>query len=241
MRAAIVTGYVPIIGHPRSAKEYGALGENIFAHLAYDTVIPFYNKIEDTWLYKMCQKRGLPVGHPIADNPEKNSLAYMQVIHQKFLWMLRASRMDKTADTFVWIDYGIGHVPGVTAAVIDEFMAEVKPHDFAIPGIWPGEFPNPDDTSPCWRFCGGLMVVPRYILLPLYLMVASTVQKQLEKTGNLTWEVNTLARLEPIMRPKPRWYLSDHNSTMFTNYGVSLCEPLSLALAAQSAPTSMLH
>lgn len=230
-RSVIVTGYVPIVGHPRSAKEYGTLGEEIFAHLAYDTVIPFYDKIENTWLYKMVQKRGLPVGHSVADNPAKNTLAYHYVNHQKFSWLLKAAAMDK-ADTFVWIDYGIGHVPGVTAAVIDEFMAEVRPNDFAIPGCWP-DVCNVDDAYPCWRFCGGVMVVPRQMLLPLYLGIVQTVKNRIAETGNVSWEVNTLARLEPNMVRKPRWYLADHDSSIFENYKDGLDR--------QAATTTILH
>ncbi len=241
-RSVIVTGYVPIAGHPRSAKEYGDLGEGTLGVLDAP-VLPFYDKVEDTWLFNMVRKRALPVSHSVADNPAKNSLAYHYVQHQKFAWLVKAAVIDKTVETFVWIDYGIGHVPGVTAAVIDEFMVRVQPDDFAIPGCWPKDSPYcTDDKSPCWRFCGGVMVVPRSLLLPLYLRVVHNVKTQLAKTGNISWEVNTLARMEPDMKRKPRWYLADHNETLFTNYGDGLCSPaLSQVSADQSVPTSTLH
>lgn len=242
-RSTIVTGYVPIVGHPRSAKEYGDLGESIFRTIAHDRIFPIYETVEGTWMHRMVKKRGMPVSCSVADNPTKNTLAYHYVQHQKFSWLLKASLTDKTAETFVWIDYGIGHVPGVTAAVIDDFIVKVQPDDFAIPGCWPAEGLVVDDANPCWRFCGGVMVVPRRLLLPLYLGVVQNVREHLNQTHNVSWEVNTLARMEPTMLHKPRWYLADHNATLFTNYGVALCHPpvLSPVSAAQSERTSTRH
>lgn len=239
-QAAIVTGYIPIVGHPRSAKEYGKLGEKIFGPLSCN-VFPFYEKVENTWLYKMVQKRMLPVRYSEGDNPAKNSLAYHYANHQKFAWMLKASMIDKFSETFVWIDYGIGHVPGVTAAVIDELMVKVQPNDFAIPGCWPADGLMVSDLFPCWRFCGGVMVVPRDVLLPLFLAVKHEMRRWLDQTNNVSWEVNTLARIEQTFQPKPRWYLADHNETLFTNYGVDLCSASSPVSADQSAITFTLH
>ena len=71
---------------------------------------------------------------------------------------------------------------------------------------------------PCWRFCGGVMVVPRKKVQPLMEAVMSTVIEQVEKHAMVTWEVNTLAKAEQSGLIKPRWYQADHNETMFTGY-----------------------
>jgi len=214
----IVTGYVPIQGHPRSAKEYGELGENLFGALHGNfSVHPFYETVQETWLCKLIQKSGIDVTHSAGDNSAKNSLAYHCVQHQKFAWLLKAAIADPNPDTFVWMDYGIGHVPGVIPAVVNDFMAAVKPNDFAIPGCWAREGLMINDYFPCWRFCGGLMVVPRVKVHKLYKIMKITVSRYIEKTHNVTWEVNSLARAEPNL-PPIRWYLADHNETMFTNY-----------------------
>lgn len=229
----LVTGYVPICGHPRTSKEYGELGENLFSKLDCAggdfTIHPFYERVEDTWLWKMLNDPKNPMGevsHSVADNPAKNSLAYHCVQHQKFGWLLKAHMTGKPADTYVWMDYGIGHVPGVTPAVVNEFMASVKPDDFAIPGCWDDRGLVINDYFPCWRFCGGLMVVPASWVGALYLTMKKVVRKHVEKTRNVTWEVNSVASAEQYFRPHLRWYYADHDQTMFTNYGATnVCVP----------------
>ena len=42
---------------------------------------------------------------------------------------------DSFADIFVWIDYGIFHVPGVTVRIIEQFLRRVENEQaIAIPG-----------------------------------------------------------------------------------------------------------
>lgn len=220
MRLKVVTGYVPIQDHPRSAKEYGDLGENMFGALQGEfTIHPFYETVQETWLAKLIRALPGEVSHSTADNPEKNSLAYHCVQHQKFAWILKAALADPSYDSFVWLDYGIGHVPGVTPSIVNSFLAKVKKDDFAIPGCWEKGGVLISDFFPCWRFCGGVLVVPRGKALGLYKAVKITAKKHLSQTHNVEWEVNTLARAEPLIRGL-RWYKADHNETMFTNYEV---------------------
>lgn len=222
----IVTGYVPIENHPRSAAEYGKLGERIFAPLAAAGVPiqRFLQKVEETWLYEVLERA--QTEHPelefevaVADNPAKNTLAYHCVQHQKFAWLNVAAAAAPHIDTFVWLDYGIGHVPGVKPHVISDLLDKVRenPHDFAIPGCWQEPFIL-TDAMPCWRFCGGLMIVPRDSVKPLLKAVTQVVGQRLDERRSVTWEVNTLAEAEKQGLIKPRWYLADHNATMFTGY-----------------------
>lgn len=221
MRLELVTGYVPIQGHPRTAKEYGELGEDLFGKLRGDFVIhPFYEKVPETWLCKLIQKLGIDVTHSAGDNPAKNTLAYHCVNHQKFGWLLKAAMNNPVPKTFVWMDYGIGHVPGVTVDVVNDFMASVRDDDLAIPGCWDIPYMT-NDYFPCWRFCGGLMIVPRQKIHKLYKAVKAEVTRHIKKTGNVTWEVNSLAATE-LQGPPIRWYYADHNQTMFSNYAKDL-------------------
>jgi hypothetical protein len=228
-KTVVVTGYCPIPGHPRSAAEYGKLGSALFGPLETAgaiTVVPAYETVQDTWLFQLLRSKGEVPTHSQGDNPKKNTLAYHCVQHQKFAWLTHAVIKNREAETFIWIDYGIGHVPGVTPLVVHEFLAQVRDGDFAIPGCWPGVCNTVHDHFPCWRFCGGLMVVPRKQVFPLYNTIREVVKKNLEDAGNITWEVNSLARAEPSL-PGLRWYQADHNQTMFTNYGVDLCKLVS--------------
>lgn len=226
MRVKVVTGYIPIMLHPRSAKEYGELGEKLFKNLDFDGAIhpPFYEKVSETWLWKLVNNQPFKTTHSTGDNPAKNSLAYHCVQHQKFGWLLKAAIQDASFQTYVWMDYGIAHVPGVSPDVVNKFLASVKENDFAIPGCWQREGLLINDFFPCWRFCGGVLVVPRELLYKLYKGVKYAAAQHIQKTKNVVWEVNTLAEAERDgLIPPPRWYLADHNETIFTNYAEPSC------------------
>lgn len=217
----VVTGYIPIRNHPRPASEYGALGQEMFEPISKKYVVrPFYETVEQTWLSKMLANTRFSTTHSAGDNPAKNTLEYHCVQHQKFGWLLKAALLEKVPDVFVWIDYGIAHVPGVTPEVVLAFLDQVRDNDLAIPGCWPRDGLMISDLWPCWRFCGGLLVVPRKWTHMLFKTVKRSVLAHMHETHNISWEVNTLARIE---RELPiRWYEADHNETMFKNYAKDL-------------------
>ena len=221
MKVRVVTGYYPILKHTRSAADYGAAGEQL-GTLPFP-IKAFYHQVERCWLYKEITKNGKRITHSEGDNPEKNSLAFHCVQHQKFEWLAGASLLDPTADTFVWLDYGmIGYVPGVTVAVIEKFLHKVKadPIDDAvtIPGCWPVNYSFFKDDQPNWRFCGGVMVVPARFVKPLALEMRKATLQGIENTDNVTWEINDLARLERKHKIPIRWYQANHDASMFDNY-----------------------
>ena len=211
----VVTAFVPIDGHPRPPEMYSDFGKQLRAIRA--PLKAFYNSVSDCWLHKALEQKIGPVTHSIGDNPAKNSLAYHIVQHQKFDWLGAASYINRHADVFVWIDYGILHVPGVTVDVINKFLEQVKADDFAIPGCWGPERPIMDDT-PHWRFCGGLLIVPRKLLRRVSTEFQDRTMRNIMLKGNVTWEVNDIARLEKYGSTPIRWYQADHNETMFTGY-----------------------
>src|ERR1700684_2568495 len=125
IKLKVVTGYIPIAGHPRSVAEYGAAGEQLRELKA--PVHPFYGVVTSTWLYKLIEALPFQPVWAVADNPQKNTLAFHCTQYEKFNWLYQASQMDQDADTFIWIDYGIiGHVPGVTPGVINAFLERVR-------------------------------------------------------------------------------------------------------------------
>lgn len=239
MATQVVTGYVPIQGHPRAAAEYGELGEKIFKPLAGAGVQirPFYETLDMCWLHKYVSRSKVTPTHSAGDNGAKNTLAYHCVQHQKFAWLLKAAIENPKPDMFVWIDYGIGHVPGVDEHVIWDFLQTIKGGDLAIPGCWEQDAAVLNDFFPCWRFCGGVMVVPRSMLHKLWKAVKGTALDHVNKTKNVTWEVNTLAEAEKNRRlPKFRWYKADHDQTLFTNYDLSRGSPSAAPLPSSPTP-----
>jgi hypothetical protein len=217
----VVTGYVPIRNHPRPASEYAELGEKLKDALQGVPVMPYYTKLDECWLQHYLNSVKFKVVPSVSDNPAKNTEAYLVVQHQKFAWLANASMLKDDTDVLVWMDYGImGSIPGVTKEIVTDFLNRVREKDFAIPGCWQiqGKGQPWPDEHPCWRFCGGVMVVPVRAALPLFVAVKNNVQGHLSLTKRLSWEVNTLARMERLGVIKPRWYQADHNETMFTGY-----------------------
>lgn len=211
----LVTGYVPIIGHTRNAAEYGVLGEKLASVTGFP-VRPYYHTLSQCWMHPFIDRLSFKVTHSEGDNPEKNTLAYHIVQHQKTEWLYHASLEDHDADVFVWIDYGIFHLPGVTKEIIETFLAGVRENDLAIPGCWMTG--NVYDDFPCWRFCGSVIVCPRSQVKALDSAVKEEAKRHTQQSKNVTWEVNTWARVEKQGRVPIRWYAADHNQTLFTNY-----------------------
>ena len=215
MKVQIVTGYVPIPNHPRSAEVYGELGEKL-AQVRAAPIKSFYSSVPECWLYKTLKALEFDPTHSEGDNPQKNSLAYHIVQHQKTQWLAKAAAKITDADTFVWLDYGIFSLPGVTKEIIEDFIGRVKKNDLAIPGCW--DKGPVSDNHPCWRFCGSMLIVPRQWVDQLNFAVKTVCFSHLQLIRNVTWEVNTWAGVERTGKLPIRWYKADHNETMFTNY-----------------------
>lgn len=218
MKARLVTAYVPIAGHPRGPAEYGALGERLGG-----VPVPkkaFYMKVEDTWMAKMLRQQKFIARSSVHDNPEKNSLAYHCVNHQKTAWLVQAADEDPDADVLVWVDYGIFRLPGVTNQAIYEFMEKLDDKAIYAPGCW--DKPEVIESAyPCWRFCGSVLAVPRKLVDTLDFQVRRQALYHITHTKNVEWEVNTWARVESRSRLPFHWYKADHDVSMFTNLGLA--------------------
>src|SRR3954463_1400145 len=204
---SVVSAYVPIPGHPRSEAEYDLLGDKLLkveGHILFAK-----GELERCWLYQHLFNEYKPETYSCSasDNPAKNTLSYHIVIAQKTEWLEVASYLDPQADVFVWIDYGIFHIPGVTAEIIADFLRRVENEKaIVIPGCWEKDAYIYNDKHPCWRFCGGLMVVPREHIKTFNAAVKGEYIRWLKETGNISWEANTLARLERQKPDLPLWW-----------------------------------
>jgi hypothetical protein len=213
MKARLVTGYIPIPGHPRTAAEYGTLGEKLSGVPVRKKA--FYSRVEDTWLHKFVKSLNFPVHVSAGDNPEKNTLAYHCVNHQKTSWLVQAADEYPDADVLVWVDYGIFSLPGMTNQAIYEFMERVDDKAIYAPGCW--DHVPIEAASPCWRFCGSMIAVPRQLVDALDYQCRVTARQHIIKTKNVEWEVNTWARTEAKAKLPLQWYKADHDVTMFNN------------------------
>jgi len=215
MKIKLVTGYVPIPAHPRSAAEYGELGEQLSG-----VPVPkkaFYAHVEDTWLWQFVKAQKIIPTISQHDNPAKNTLAYHCVNHQKSAWLVQAAEEDEDADVLVWVDYGIFRLPGVNNESIHRFFQKLDDKAIYAPGCW-GKPDIIESAFPCWRFCGSVIAVPRKIVNLFDASCRAIARNHFRTTGNIEWEVNTWARVEQKVPKLFHWYRADHDVSMFDNF-----------------------
>jgi hypothetical protein len=218
---AVVTGFVPIPDHPRREEEYRWLGEKLMSARISNSVCMFAEtRVKDCWLYKYLEWRNQEFTHSVSDNPQKNSPAYHIVQAQKTEFLLDAATSNLAADVFVWFDFGIYHLKGLNDQIIADFLERAQYEQaIAIPGCWDKGYTY-NELHPCWRFCGGVWVVPRRHIIALDVAMKSQYIRHIERTNNLVWEVSILAELEKERPDLPIWWYGpcDHDSSMFTKY-----------------------
>jgi hypothetical protein len=230
---------VPIPDHPRSVEEYRELGQRL---IDCDIPVLFSTRtLQECWLTKYLDWRGYPCTHAVGDNPAKNSLAYHVVQANKTEWLVETLTIAPDADVLVWIDFGIFHVPGVTNGIVESFVRRVEgERAIVVPGCW-DKNPKHADNRPNWRFCGGVMVVPREYVILLDHAIKREYIRRLTESNFVTWEVNVLAAVEQCNSDLPIWwYKADHDSTIFTNYrsSQSADSPQHAQRNSLSTPTS---
>lgn len=214
-RIKLVTGFTPIPDHPRPPEKYIEWGKKL---CEVNPKATYGLDLEQCWLYQFLQFAKLTPTHSTDDNPRKNTLAYHIVQHQKVEMMVAASQDDQETDVFAWVDFGIFGIPGMTADVITKFMRRAaNEKGISIPGCWPRS-DKISDNDVCWRFCGGLIVCHRNYLVPLDHEIKTEAVVYLKKHNHVTFEVNTLARVENKGSLPIFWYQADHNSSMFSAY-----------------------
>lgn len=217
MRAKLVTGYVPIAGHPRGPTEYGALGEKLGGVPVRKKA--FYDQVQNLWMTKFLRELPFVPKATEYDNPEKNTLPYHIVNHEKTAWLAQAAAEDLDCDVVVWVDYGIFRLPGICNEAIHRFMASVDDQAIYAPGCW--NAPDVIESSfPCWRFCGSVLSVPARLASEFDAACRAEARQHIRATKNVEFEVNTWARVEKRRKYKfpIRWYEADHDVSMFTNF-----------------------
>jgi hypothetical protein len=239
MQPTIVTGYVPLPGHPKSER-YLELGQRLLdtglpirAYLGSEVLHQLDIKptvdaspfdLADCWLWKHIKEMNPNV--PPTDNPTKDTASFHMLQLQKARWA--AYSVLGGAPLAIWVDFGILHVPGITEDIIKQFYDRVCLALYRgslaldvinMPSIW-GLYSDSivDHDRPNWYCAGGLFTLPRNLGRWFSKEVERRTLKHLCATNCLTWEVNIWAEL---MRDNPELFAGwrcDHNETMFTGF-----------------------
>ena len=214
-RACLVTGYIRLDLPNRSHDEYERLGRQLIgaAEAGGHQVMLGGGAVEDCWHYHLSAGAELPLG-----NPAKDTREFHAVQHQKTQWMVDAAGPGMSdSEILVWMDYGLLHVPGITADMVPAFLdraAASAPRDrVGMASIWGAPFRQPDWRSPEWWCAGGVFTVPRSMALAWHDAVVDRATA-IRAAGYVTWEVNTWAsvwaRWHDVVEP----WLCDHNETI---------------------------
>ena len=211
-----MTGYIRLDLPNRQHAEYDRLGSQLVAaaEAGGHEVQTFGGWVNDCWHWNLSEGAELPIG-----NPSKDTREFHAVQHEKTSWVVDAAEQTD-ADVLVWMDYGLLHVPGITADMVPRFLeraARDAPRDrVGMASIWGAPFRQPDWQSVEWWCAGGVFTVPRSFAFPWHDAVVDRAMA-LRAAGAITWEVNTWAsawaRWNNVVRP----WLCDHNETILEN------------------------
>jgi hypothetical protein len=229
--ATVVTGYVRLNNGYRGHARYVELGRRLLG-LRLPTIAFFDGdaeplnappetdirgaSLQSCWLHQASRGANPPPGRP-----DKDSVDYCVVQHQKTAWIAEACRL--TGDHAVWIDFGIFHLP---SAISDSHVrrmfttVEAAPPDrITLPGIWTmADRPLIDWTIPAWYVAGGVAVVPPELAEWFHETTVDYATLQIEQSRRATWEVNTWSAMLRDHPEKFHVYRADHDQTLFTNY-----------------------
>jgi hypothetical protein len=229
MKVRIVTGYHRLDAH-RSHAEYARLGNQL---LSLPVPITFFCDRPDGfltgptadvmpagqyWLSEMIAHRpsGIEPRLPRSDNPEKDTLAFHVVQHQKTKWLAQAA-VEHPFDMLVWLDLGIFHVPGVTAeGVLSllERVAKLPTDKITLASIWGPPEPPVPTSFVAWHCAGGVAAVTGCYAVAFHGLVMEEARQLFEESHRITYEVNTWAAAWCRNPHVFHHYRCDHNQTI---------------------------
>ena len=214
-RACLVTGYIRLDLPNRQHAEYERLGDELVASAREGghQVMLGGGAVDDCWHWSLSEGAELPIG-----NPAKDTRAFHAVQHQKTSWVVDAAEQSD-AEILVWMDYGLLHVPGITADMVPRFLeraARDAPRDrVGMASIWGAPRSVPGWQTPEWWCAGGVFTLPRSMAFEWHDAVVDRAMAT-RSEGHVTWEVNTWASAwwwNNVVRP----WLCDHNETILEN------------------------
>jgi hypothetical protein len=226
MNVKAITGYFPAFQAKHlSEAQFRGYGDQLQAVLGpYLRTFGEGYVLRDCWAHRFLERNPNLMPSDRAPAPDRfatpqDMVASNIAILQRFSWLLMAMVSEPEVDQWVWLEYTIMKQPGVTAAVIKQFMDDVYHKEFpavSIPGCW-NKAPV-DDGAICWRFVGSVWVCPRQLVIDFVKAAQNVISLRTENTGTISWDVNTLAFVELMNIVPIRWYPGNHDASQLTNY-----------------------
>jgi glycosyltransferase involved in cell wall biosynthesis len=159
---------------------------------------------------------------PNTANPQKDTLAFLQLGHAKMELIARAKSV-KNAEAYVWMDMDILRLTKQPTTFIKRLgrvheSIQCVPDKVIIPGctIKLGTGSSLNYDAPSWRFCGNLFMTPAG-LVDKMAALQKTLIEECQSNDAITWDVNTWAVMEAQNPTLFHWYLADHNDSIIMN------------------------
>ena len=197
-------------------KRVGALPTQIYVFCEdveqarpYPNVIPICVPFRDLATYSaMCNTTRLPQYR----NAEKDTKEYMILICAKTEFIERAKSI-VDSQHYVWIDAGISKVVSSPDIITNAIQRLEQPllDTILIPGCWSKSVRDYNRIT--WRFCGGLIVIPKQHVTSFYTHVLNAVKECAADHELAIWEVTIWALIEHLL--PIQWELGDHNDAIF--------------------------
>ena len=156
---------------------------------------------------------------PANRNKEKDSQDFLSLMNAKPELLLLASKLIQ-ADAYVWFDLGILKVSKFHGRFVERMnrfseSIALHPNKLLFPACYGRDripFGNMF-SSPIWRFCGGILIVPSSLVSEFYELHRAELSK-CKASNKLTWEVNLFAACEQANPDLFVGYQADHNDTI---------------------------
>ena len=154
-------------------------------------------------------------------NTEKDTAEFLMLMNAKTEFLHNVAIENPWNSThFAWIDFSISYIFKNKIETLEylRILARRKFTDepfLLIPGCWDKGSEKHLLNLVIWRFCGGFLLGDKQSIIDFHQLYKQYYLYFIEATGHLVWEVNFWAWLEINTEWSPRWYVADHNDSIF--------------------------
>ena len=153
---------------------------------------------------------------PSHRHPTKDTKEFFSLMNTKIEFMKKGAALTDH-NTLIWLDIGLLKIAANKERCIQHLHA-IHRHIYdkiTIPGCW-SHMPACDLNHVNWRFCGGLLIMPRMFLDRFYDHSKNVLTDFCTlPIYRLTWETNVWSVIEYCAeRDNILWYQADHNDSM---------------------------
>jgi hypothetical protein len=167
---------------------------------------------------------------PTHRHPTKDTKEFFSLMNTKIEFMKKGAALTDDP-TLIWLDMGLLKIVTNKEKCLERLRAlHASPFDkITIPGCW-SHMPACDVNRVNWRFCGGLLILPRRFLPSFYDHSKNVLTDFCTlPIYKLTWETNVWSVIEYCAEKENIvWYQADHNDSMIL--AVPLATPVATPL-----------